>query len=96
MMNKKLDKIKPKVVLILKKNGVKKAGFFGSFVRSEQKKGSDIDLLVEFKEGKSLLDLIGLEQYLNQEFNEKFDLITYASLHPLLKNRILSEEERIL
>ena len=45
---------------------VKDIGIFGSYVRGEQKKKSDLDILVEFDESSklSLLDFIGLENYL--------------------------------
>lgn len=45
MKNKNLNKIKKIIVVTLKKYGIKKAGIFGSYVKGEQKKGSDIDYL---------------------------------------------------
>ena len=77
-------------------NGVIKAGLFGSFARGESTKSSDIDILVKFKGTKSLLDLAGLEIELEKKLNKKVDLLTYDSIHPLLKKRILSEEVKIL
>ena len=56
-MNKEsaeLEKIKPKIVRILKKYGVKKAGIFGSYARGEQKKRSDIDILIQPTKGMGL------------------------------------------
>jgi len=95
-INPKLEKIRPGVLKILKKNKANKAGFFGSYARGEEKKDSDIDLLVELEKGKSLFDLVGLEQELQKKFKRKFDLITYNSINPLLKESILSSEVRIL
>lgn len=69
---------------------------FGSFVRGEMGEGSDIDILVEFKGEKSLLDLAGLKIELEELLGRKVDVLTYNSLHPLLKDRILSEQEAIL
>lgn len=81
---------------ILKKHDVEKAALFGSFVRGEQSTKSDIDLLVEFKGEKSLLDLVGLKQELEDKFKRKVDVLTYGSLHPLLRERILREQKVIL
>ena len=57
---------------------VKDIGIFGSYVRGEQKKKSDIDILVEFEESSklSLLDFIGLENYLTDAIlGVKVDLV---------------------
>jgi len=92
---KKLDyKLIKALKNILQKRGIKKAGIFGSYARGEQKKNSDIDVLVEFD--GSLLDLIELELELNKVVKKKIDLLTYESIHPLLKNTILNEERRII
>ena len=50
-----------KIAFILRKNGVVKAGIFGSYARGEAKKNSDIDILIKFKGSKSLFDLSGLK-----------------------------------
>lgn len=81
---------------ILKKNGVIKAGIFGSYARGEQKKGSDVDMLIKFKGRKSLLDLVGLQIELEEKLNRKVDVVTYKSIHPLLKKDILNDEVKIL
>jgi len=75
---------------------VKRAGFFGSIVRGEMTDESDVDLLVEFEKRTSLLDLAGLKIELEDALNRRVDVLTYRSLHPLLKDRILAEQVRIL
>jgi len=94
--NKELLKIRKHIRPILKSNGVVKAGIFGSYSRGDFKKNSDIDILVQLAKGKSLFDLVRLEKQLQKELGKKVDLITYNSLHPLLKERILKEEVKIL
>jgi uncharacterized protein len=94
MAKKSLDELKNKIREILKKNGIVRAGVFGSYARGEQRKNSDIDILVEFDD--SLLKLIKLERELKNEINLKVDLLTYNGIHPLLKKRILNEEVRII
>ncbi len=81
---------------VLKKNGVVTAGIFGSYVRGQAGKRSDIDFLVKFKGRKSLLDLVGLKYDLEEKLNKKVDIITYNSIHPLLRENILKEEVKIL
>ena len=72
------------------------ASVFGSLARGEIQEDSDIDLLVRFKGEKSLLDLAGLKIDLEELLGEKVDVLTYDSLHPLLKDRILGEQKVIL
>lgn len=95
-MNSQVDKIKRIALKVLLKNGVKKAAIFGSVARGESKKNSDIDLLIEFKGRKSLLDLIGLELELEKLLKKKVEVITYNSIHPLIRDRILAEQKVIL
>ena len=57
-----------------------KVGIFGSFARGDNKKGSDIDILVEFKEAPSLLTLIKLENDLSEILGVKVDLVTTGAL----------------
>lgn len=87
---------KQKLVRILKNNNVAKAGLFGSQAKGTAKKNSDVDLLISFRGSKSLLDLIGLKQELEDSFKKKFDVITYKSIHPLLRDSILKEEVKII
>ena len=75
----------------MRKRGVTKAGVFGSVARGDERPDSDVDFLVEFEEGRSLLDLAGLRLDLAELLNREVDLATLASLHPRLKDRILIE-----
>ncbi len=85
--------LKQKILPILRKNKVIKAGIFGSYARNKQKKNSDIDIIVDMK--GSLLDLSGLKIDIEEKLHQKVDLITYKSIHPLLLKRIFQEEIRI-
>jgi len=91
-----VEQIKNTIIEVLKKHGVKRAALFGSVVKGEATEKSDVDLLVEFEEGKSLLDLAGLKIEIEELLKRKVDVLTYDSIHPLLKQRILSEQEIIL
>jgi len=92
---KDLTELKQQITPILQKYGIKKAGIFGSFARSE-KKVNDIDLLVKIDRKISLLDFIGIQQELEDELNMKVDLVEYDSLKPALKEDILKEEVPVL
>ncbi|PXF51814.1 MAG: hypothetical protein C4B55_05555 [Candidatus Methanophagaceae archaeon] len=96
MKQEQIEKIKKTLIEVLRKYGVKKAALFGSVARGEATEESDIDLLIEFEGRKSLLDLAGLKLELQELLRRRVDLLTYKSLHPLLKERILSEQEEIL
>ena len=97
MQNKSLQRIKKIIVPILKKNDVVKAGIFGSYARGEQKKGSDVDVLIKYgKKRKSLLDLVGLKLELEDKLGKKVDLVEYSIINSLLKEKIKKEEVKVL
>ena len=90
-----IQNIKRKIIPILKRQGVTKAALFGSIVRGEARKKSDIDILIEFEGRKSLLDLVRLQFILEEKLGKKVDLLTYSGIHPLLKDIILKEQKII-
>ncbi len=92
----KISEIKGKIVKILQKNGVKKASLFGSFARGEATNKSDIDILIEFKGQKSLLDLVHLEFELKNALRRKVDVHTFTSLDPLFKLDVLKQQVPLL
>ncbi len=95
-MVSQIEKYKEKILAKLKEHEVKRASLFGSIVREEMTDESDIDILIEFKGTKSLLDLARLKIELEDLLKCKVDVLTYNSLHPLLKNQILAEQVKIL
>jgi len=74
------SEIKNKILSHLKGFNPIMVGIFGSFARGDNKKGSDIDILVEFKEAPSLLTLIKLENDLSEILGVKVDLVTTGAL----------------
>jgi predicted nucleotidyltransferase len=70
---------------------VQTIGIFGSYVRGEQKKKSDLDILVEFSEPIGLFKFVELEDFLSQELNLKVDLVMKDALKPRIKDSILKE-----
>jgi len=94
--NSELDKLRLKIVEILKKNNIKKAGIFGSYARGDFKKNSDIDILIMPSKDMSLLDISGLKIELEDNLNKKVDLVSYNYIHPMLKEKILKSEVKII
>ncbi len=73
--------------------GVSKIGLFGSYLRGEQSKKSDIDILVEFEEDKETFDnYMSVYDIIENIFsNEKVDIVTKNGLSPYIGPRILKE-----
>lgn len=95
-MTATLKNVTNKVLPILKEAGVIKSSLFGSYVRGDYRKDSDVDILVELPKGSSLLDLVRLEKKLENAVGKKVDLLTYNSVHPLLKDHINKDQLQIL
>jgi len=89
-IKKRLAELKPSLREEFKVTSI---GVFGSYLRGEVKRGSDLDVLVEFEEsaGLSLLDFIGLENYLSEALGVKVDLVERSALKPRIGKRILEE-----
>ena len=70
---------------------VKSLGIFGSYVRGDVKRSSDVDILVEFHQAPSLLEFIRMEDDLSSKLGIKVDLVMKKSLKPHIGRRILAE-----
>lgn len=72
--------------------GVKRIGFFGSFAHGEAQKKSDVDILVEFKQGlKTYNNYMELKFFLESLFHRKVDLVIKEAIKPRIRHRILKE-----
>ncbi len=85
------EEIKDKIISILVKHGIKRILVFGSHARNEATPTSDIDLIVDFPEGTSLLDHVGIEIELSEALNMKIDLLSRNGISPYIKDHILKE-----
>ncbi|MCX6617045.1 MAG: nucleotidyltransferase family protein [Acidobacteria bacterium] len=79
------------ILAVANQHGAKNVRLFGSVVRGEAAAASDIDLLVHMDEGRSLLDLVGFWQDLEQLLGCKVDVLADDGLSPYLRDRILAE-----
>jgi predicted nucleotidyltransferase len=75
--------------------GVKRLGLFGSYVRGQQRKRSDVDILVSFNREIDLFDFVGLREYLEVHLHAKVDLVMETALKPAIGKRILAEVEYV-
>lgn len=72
-----------------KRYNVRNLGIFGSYARGEQKKLSDIDILVKFNPNATLFDFVGLGNYLEEKLKIKVDIVSEGGIRPELKDNIL-------
>ena len=91
-----IEKLSLQLIPILVKHQVSRAAIFGSVATGTARKSSDLDLLVEFSGEKSLLDLAALKLDIESEIDKKVDVLTYRGLHPLIREKVLAQEIRIL
>jgi predicted nucleotidyltransferase len=91
MSNSLLKKHRAEILNLAKRHGARNVRVFGSLARGEGREGSDLDLLVTLGEGRSLLDLVGLKQDLEDLVHRSVDVVTEQALSPYLRERVLSE-----
>jgi predicted nucleotidyltransferase len=91
-----IPEIKNRIMPVLKEYGIKKAALFGSIVRGESTEDSDIDILVDMPETATLLELAALKIELEEILKKNVDVLTYDSLHHLLRDKILQEQKAVL
>ena len=90
----KLDEIMKKretVYALARKYNVLRIFVFGSCARKEETPESDIDFLMDFKHGASMLDLIHFQDELETLFNSKVDISSRYRLNPVFMDRITKE-----
>ncbi len=83
--------MRPRITEIALRYGVSNVRVFGSVARGTAREGSDVDLLVEMDDSRSLLDLVGFEQEIEDELNTRVDVVVEGGIHPRLQPAILRE-----
>lgn len=76
---------------VAQRRGARHLRVFGSVARGTEQHGSDLDLLVSFEPGRSLLDLGGLIADLQDLLGCAVDVVTVEELRPHVRERILGE-----
>ena len=90
-----IEEVSERIIPILRKHQIKRAGIFGSVATGKATRKSDVDILVELGKEISLLDFVRIKHELEDLLGTKVDLVEYQAVKPRLKNRIISEEIRI-
>ena len=91
MDNEILQKYRKGILRLAVRHGARNVRVFGSLARGEGSEDSDLDLLVTLGKGRSLLDLVGLKQDLEDLVHRPVDVVTEQALSPYLRERVLSE-----
>jgi uncharacterized protein len=82
---------KVEILRIAAKHGASNVRIFGSVVRGEDSAHSDVDMLVDMADNRSLLDLVGFQQEVETLVGRRADVLTENGLSRHLKDRILAE-----
>jgi predicted nucleotidyltransferase len=80
-----------KLAALLRDRGAIKIAVFGSYIKGKEQPGSDIDVIVEFSQRKSLLDLVEIEREVSDALGIKIDLLTEKSISPYIIDSIKRE-----
>lgn len=86
-----IPEIREDIRRIATAHGAGNVRVFGSTGRGEHGAASDLDLLVDMAEGRSLFDLIALSNDLGESLGVEVDVVTEASLSPYMRDRVLDE-----
>ncbi len=90
-LTKFCDALRQQLPLLTERYGVASLGLFGSYVRSEARPDSDLDILIRFSETPGLLGFIELENYLSDLLGVRVDLVMEEALKPQVGRRVLEE-----
>ena len=86
-----LQQRRTEILQIAASHGARNLRVFGSVARGDDGVESDLDLLVDMEPECSFLDIVGLSQALEELLERRVDVLTNASLHPAIRDRILAE-----
>ena len=82
---------RPAILQLAAQHGASNVRVFGSIARGEAGPESDVDLLVTLADDRSLLDLVGLWQDLEDLLEHKVDVVTDGGLNERIRERVLAE-----
>ncbi len=85
------ERIRRELPRLRQEYAVRSLGLFGSYVRGEQKRGSDLDILVEFSKTPGMFHFLELERDLSRLLGISVDLVQKEALKPAIGRRILDE-----
>lgn len=86
-----LQRYRTEILALALRHGAGNVRVFGSLARGDEREDSDLDLLVTLGDGRSLLDLVGLKQDVEDLVHRPVDVVTDRALSPYIRERVLSE-----
>lgn len=86
-----IPEVREDICRIASAHGAGNVRLFGSTGRGEHGPSSDLDLLVDMAEGRSLFDLVALSNDLEESLGVEVDVVTEGSLSPYIRDRVLDE-----
>jgi len=86
-----VDRLRSDLPRLQREYAVRSLGLFGSYIRGNQKKGSDLDILVDFVEVPGMFRFLDLERDLSHLLKVRVDLVQKEALKPAIGKRILRE-----
>ena len=90
-MNRCLRTHRKAILRLTLEHGTHNVRIFGPAARGDDTINGDLDVLVEMEEGRSLIDHVALKQELEDLLGQEVDIVTEASLHPQIRERVLRE-----
>lgn len=90
-LSESIKRRRDEILRLAAAHGARNVRVFGSAARGEARPDSDVDLLVEFEPGRSLLDRVALKQELEDLLRAPVDVATPTGLHPIVRDRVLAE-----
>lgn len=82
---------KASILRITGKYGAKSVRLFGSFVKGKATESSDVDILVELHQGRTLLDIVAMKQDIEDLLGRPVHVVTPSSLSPYIREYVLKE-----
>ncbi len=79
------------ILKLARRYGIRRVRIFGSVARGQARPDSDVDFLVDFEPGRSLLDQVGFEQDVQELLGRPVDVVVEGGVSPYLEPTILAE-----
>lgn len=86
-----LKEKRQEILRIAREHGARRIRLFGSAARGEDRPDSDVDFLVEMEDGRSLLDIGGMQMDLQDLLGRKVDVVTEKGMRPRIRDRVSKE-----
>jgi predicted nucleotidyltransferase len=91
MRSRIIEEHREKILELAASHGASNVRVFGSLTRGEGTTASDLDLLVTMEEKRSLLDVVGLKQDIEDLLHRPVDVVTEPALSPYIRHLVLAE-----